>query len=52
MRAHAQEEQRDDKAKAQAKASQEEERAAQQEFANKFKRGMTVCLEARGYATK
>lgn len=52
MRAHTQEEQRDEKAKAQAQASQEEQRAAQQELANKFKRGMAVCLEARGYATK
>jgi uncharacterized protein YcfJ len=32
--------------------TQEEQRAAQQELANKFKRGMAVCLEARGYATK
>jgi hypothetical protein len=35
-----------------AQASQEEKRAAQQELANKFKRGMAVCLEALGYAAK
>jgi hypothetical protein len=52
MRAHSQEEQRDERAKAQAQASQQEQRAAQQELANKFRRGMAVCLEARGYATK
>jgi hypothetical protein len=52
MRAHSQEEQRDENAKAQAQASREEQRAAQQALANKFRRGMAVCLEARGYATK
>jgi hypothetical protein len=35
-----------------AQASQEEERTAQQELANKFKRGMAVSLEALGYAAK
>jgi Glycine-zipper domain len=52
MRAHDQEEQRDERARAQAQASREEQRAARQELANKFRRGMAVCLEARGYATK
>ena len=40
------------KCEGQAQASQEEQREAQQQLANKFKRGMAVCLEARGYATK
>jgi hypothetical protein len=39
-------------AKAQAQASLEQQRAAQQELVNAFKRGMSVCLEARGYAVK
>ena len=42
-----QEEQREEKAKAQARASQEKQRAAWQKLANKFKRGMAVCPEAR-----
>ncbi len=36
----------------QAQASQAQAKAAQQELANAFKRGMTVCLEARGYTVK
>ena len=40
------------KAQAQAQASQEEQRAAQQELARKFKRSMALCLEARGYPTE
>jgi Glycine zipper len=37
---------------AQAQATVEEQRAAQKELANTFKRGMSACLEARGYAVK
>jgi hypothetical protein len=36
----------------QAQASQAQAKAAQQELANSFKRGMSVCLEARGYTVK
>lgn len=36
----------------QAQASDAQAQAAQQELANAFKRGMTVCLEARGYTVK
>jgi YMGG-like Gly-zipper len=39
-------------AQAQAQATLEQQRAAQQELANAFKRGMSACLEARGYAVK
>ena len=39
-------------AEAQQQASAEQARAAQQELADTFKRGMSVCLEARGYAVK
>lgn len=39
-------------AQAQQQASAEQAKAAQQELADTFKRGMSVCLEARGYAVK
>lgn len=39
-------------AQAQQQASAEQAKAGQQELAASFKRGMTVCLEARGYAVK
>jgi Glycine-zipper domain len=52
MQGRAAEEHGERQAEAQAKANQEQQRAAQQEQANAFKRGMSVCLEARGYAVK
>jgi hypothetical protein len=52
IHAHNDQEQRDERAKAEAQARLDEQHAARQELANKFKRGMAVCLEARGYATK
>ena len=52
VRAHDREERDDDRARAQAQANLDEQRAARQELAHKFKRAMSVCLEARGYATK
>ncbi len=36
----------------QSQASAEQAKAAQQESANAFKRGMSVCLEAHGYTVK
>ncbi|MET0985569.1 MAG: glycine zipper domain-containing protein [Steroidobacteraceae bacterium] len=36
----------------QAQANAAQAQAAQQELANAFKRGMAVCLEARGYTVK
>ena len=36
----------------QQQQSQQQASAAQQELVNAFKRGMTVCLEARGYTVK
>lgn len=36
----------------QAQAQQQQQAAAQQELLNKLKSGMSVCLEARGYAVK
>jgi len=36
----------------QAQATAAEEKAAREELANAFKRGMGVCLEARGYTVK
>lgn len=44
--------QQQQQAQAQQQASAEQAKAAQQELANTFKRGMSVCLEARGYAVK
>jgi Glycine-zipper domain len=52
IRAHDREERDDETAKAQAQASLDEQRAARQELTQKFRRAMSVCLEARGYATK
>jgi hypothetical protein len=39
-------------AQQQAQASAQQQKAAQQELANSFKRGMSVCLEARNYSVK
>lgn len=39
-------------AQAQAQASADQAKAAQEEMAATFRRGMSVCLEARGYAVK
>ena len=39
-------------AQAQQQASEAEVKAAQEEMAASFRRGMSVCLEARGYAVK
>jgi hypothetical protein len=36
----------------QSQASAQQAKAAQQELANAFKRGMSVCLEAHGYTVK
>jgi hypothetical protein len=36
----------------QSQASAAQASAAQQELVNTFKRGMSVCLEARGYTVK
>ena len=44
--------QQQQQAQAQTQASTEQAKAAQQELANSFKRGMTACLEARGYTVK
>lgn len=44
--------QRQAQAQQQAQASQTQAKAAQTELANSFKRGMSVCLEARGYSVK
>jgi hypothetical protein len=52
MHAHSEDENQEEQARAQAQASQEQQRAAQQESANRFKRAMAVCLEARGYTAK
>lgn len=50
--AHKAKEQQQHQAQEQAQASTEQSKAAQQELANSFKRGMTACLEARGYTVK
>jgi hypothetical protein len=52
LHAHAQDERESEREKAQAQASIDEQRAARQELVQKFRRAMSVCLEARGYATK
>lgn len=44
--------QKQQQAAQQSQASAEQAKAAQQELANAFKRGMSVCLEARGYTVK
>lgn len=44
--------QKQQQAQAQAQASADQAKAAQEELAASFKRGMSVCLEARGYAVK
>lgn len=44
--------QKQQQAQAQSQASADQAKAAQQELADSFKRGMSVCLEARGYAIK
>jgi gas vesicle protein len=36
----------------QSQANAEQAKAEQQELANSFKKGMSVCLEARGYSVK
>lgn len=41
--------QKQEQAEQQAQADAEQVAAAQQELANTFKRGMSVCLQARGY---
>lgn len=43
---------RNQQAVEQAQATDAQAKAAQQELANAFKRGMAVCLEARGYTVK
>src|SRR5262245_9176476 len=50
--AHAEDEREVEREKAQAQARVDEQQAARQELVRKFRRGMSVCLEARGYATK
>ena len=52
IRAHDREDRDDERARAQAQANLDEQRAARQELVQKFKRAMSVCLDARGYATK
>jgi hypothetical protein len=52
LHAHAADEREVEREKAQAQASVDEQRAARQELVRKFRRAMSVCLEARGYATK
>lgn len=44
--------QKQQQAAQQAQATDAQAKAAQQELANSFKRGMAVCLEARGYTVK
>jgi hypothetical protein len=44
--------QQQEKAQEQAQASQAQAKAAQDALAGKFKSGMTVCLEAKGYTVK
>jgi hypothetical protein len=44
--------QQQQQAQAQAQASADQAKATQQAAADSFKRGMTVCLESRGYAVK
>ncbi len=44
--------QQEQQSQAQAQASTEQAKVAQQELAASFKRGMTACLEARGYTVK
>jgi hypothetical protein len=44
--------QKQQQAAQQSQASAEQAKAAQQELANSFKKGMSVCLEARGYTVK
>jgi hypothetical protein len=44
--------QQKEQAQAQQQASEGEIKAAQEEMAASFRRGMSVCLEARGYAVK
>jgi Glycine zipper len=39
-------------AQAQAKATSDQAKAAQQQLADSFKKGMSACLEARGYTVK
>ncbi len=41
-----------EQAQAQQQASEAEVKAAHEEMASSFRRGMSVCLEARGYAVK
>jgi hypothetical protein len=52
LHAHAQDEREVEREKAQAQARIDEQQAARQELVQKFRRAMSVCLEARGYATK
>jgi hypothetical protein len=52
IRAHDREERDEESSKAQAQARLDEQHAALQELTHKFRRAMSVCLEARGYATK
>jgi len=52
IRAHDRDERDDERAKEQAQASLDQQRAAREELTQKFRRAMSVCLEARGYATK
>jgi hypothetical protein len=44
--------QQQQQAQAQTQASTEQAKAAQQELAASFKRGMSACLESRGYTVK
>jgi uncharacterized protein YcfJ len=44
--------QKQQQAQAQAQASTEQQKAAQQQQVAAFQRGMSVCLEARGYSVK
>jgi hypothetical protein len=44
--------QKQQQAQQQAQASAQQQKAAQQELSNSFKRGMSVCLEARNYSVK
>ena len=52
LHAHAEDEREVEREKAQAQARVDEQQAAREELVRKFKRAMSVCLEARGYATK
>jgi hypothetical protein len=52
LHAHAEDEREVEREKAQAQARADEQQAARQELVGKFRRAMSVCLEARGYATK